>query len=38
MGILNQRVPVLAFVIIRIAGYAPETIRQLLSALGVTAE
>jgi hypothetical protein len=31
--LLSQRVPVLAFVNNHFAGYAPETIRQLLAAL-----
>jgi hypothetical protein len=33
-----ERVPVLAFVNNHFAGYAPDTIRQLLAALGATAE
>jgi hypothetical protein len=37
-GLLSQRVPVLAFVNNHFAGYAPETIRQLLAALGAAAE
>ena len=32
--VLSERVPVLAFVNNHFAGYAPETIRQLLAALG----
>jgi uncharacterized protein YecE (DUF72 family) len=36
--LLSQRVPVLAFVNNHFAGYAPETIRQLLAALGGSAE
>jgi hypothetical protein len=36
--LLSQRLPVLAFVNYYFAGYAPETIRQLLAALGGTAE
>jgi uncharacterized protein YecE (DUF72 family) len=35
---LRERVPVLAFVNNHFAGYAPETIRQLLLALTVSAE
>jgi hypothetical protein len=35
--LLSQRVPVLAFVNNHFAGYAPETIRQLLAALGAAA-
>jgi uncharacterized protein YecE (DUF72 family) len=36
--LLSQRVPVLAFVNNHFAGYAPETIRQLLVALGASEE
>jgi uncharacterized protein YecE (DUF72 family) len=36
--LLSQRVPVLAFVNNHFAGYAPETIRKLLAALGAAEE
>jgi hypothetical protein len=34
IGLLRQRVPVVAFVNNHFAGYAPETVRQLVMMLG----
>jgi hypothetical protein len=34
IGLLRQRVPVVAFVNNHFAGYAPETVRQLAALLG----
>jgi hypothetical protein len=34
IGLLRQRVPVVAFVNNHFAGYAPETVRQLVALTG----
>jgi hypothetical protein len=34
IGALRQRVPVVAFVNNHFAGYAPETVRQLVALVG----